>query len=142
MLNLFAADTILLHHSIAQLVAQIDQLNFDYANTGVSFQGVNVTRTINNAWYNTIQYGGPAQTAMKTALRAGGPADLNVYVVGHISDENGGDLLGYATFPYQYQGNPLDDGVVLDGSSLPAGASIGYNTGKVGSISSSMSIMR
>jgi hypothetical protein len=55
---------------------------------------------------------------MKTKLRKGGADTLNVYSVGNIP--NGDDhLLGYATFPADYENNSKDDGVVFTFTSLP-----------------------
>jgi hypothetical protein len=53
------------------------------------------------------------------------------------SSEKG--LLGYATFPWQYDQDPVNDGVVLLYSTVPNGETTGYNEGKVGVHSSTIS---
>jgi hypothetical protein len=65
---------------------------------------------------------------MKKALRKGGARDLNVYTVGFRGREP--KLLGYATFPSDYAGNPKNDGVVIKYSTLPGGSEKNFNEGK------------
>jgi len=64
--------------------------------------------TVNDDWFQDRD-----ERAMKTALRLGGAMDLNVY------SHSGGGYLGWATFPSWYEGDPTDDGVVIDHSSVP-----------------------
>jgi hypothetical protein len=116
------------------LRAQIDVLNAAYAgatgtgaaNTPFRFALVGVTRTTNLAWFNA----GPdtaAEREMKTALHTGGADTLNFY-----TNNAGGFLLGWATFPFWYAGDPQMDGVVCLYSSLPGGTEAPYNEGDTG----------
>ena len=68
---------------------------------------------------------------MKAALHVGGANTLNFYV-----NNAGGVYLGWATFPFWYAADPLQDGVVVLYSSLPGGDCCGsqvYNLGDTGS---------
>lgn len=110
----------------SQIQAQMNVLNAAYANSGYQFQLAATDRTTNAKWF-TMSPGSTAQTAAKKALRKGGANALNIYTAG-LS----GGLLGYATFPWSYAGNPKDDGVVVLFSSLPGGTMAPYNEGDTG----------
>ncbi len=107
----------------SQIASQMSVLNAAYAGTGWSFSLVSTDRTTNAAWY-TATPGSTAETAMKNALRQGTADDLNIY-----SNNMGGGLLGWATFPSSYSADPLDDGVVILYSSVPGGTAAPYNLG-------------
>jgi hypothetical protein len=104
-------------------------LNADYIDTGLSFNLVEVSKTQDTDWYENAGPGTPQQDAMKATLRRGGPATLNIYTVGFVNVEPAG-LLGYATFPADYAGNPGDDGVVISFATLPAGTLTNFNLGR------------
>jgi len=111
--------------------AQIEVLNNAFGgndgpgavDTPFRFELVEITRTTNAQWFTA----GPdtsAELAMKTALRKGGAADLNMYF-----SAPGGGLLGWATFPNWYASDPKSDGVVILNDSLPGGAAAPYDLG-------------
>lgn len=108
---------------------QIAVLNNSYSgatggtNTPFRFQLAGVTRTTNSTWY-TMADGSTAEAQAKAALRRGDARTLNIYLC-----SPGGGILGWATFPWWYSGNPTDDGVVILNSSLPGGSAAPYNLG-------------
>lgn len=109
-----------------QITDQISVLNAAYASTPFRFQLASVGAidyTANDTWY-TVQPGTTAEKNMKNALRKGTADDLNIY-----SANIGGGLLGWATFPSSYAGNPKNDGVVILTASLPGGSAAPYNLG-------------
>ena len=121
--------------SMAMLRAQVDVLNQSYsgatggANTPYRFVLAGVDRTTNLAWFNAGP-GTKAEREMKTALHVGSAAVLNFY-----TNNAGGVLLGWATFPFSYASDPLVDGVVCLYSSLPGGDccdGVPYNQGDTG----------
>ncbi|KAN0140019.1 Metallo peptidase [Lactarius tabidus] len=102
---------------------QMDVLNNDFAKTGLSFDLVNITRTINADWFKNAAPYTDQQAKMKGSLRQGGANTLNIYSVGFSTT----DHLGYATFPNNYADQPQDDGVVFLYSSVPGGTNAPYN---------------
>jgi hypothetical protein len=103
--------------------AQIDVLNQAYAASGWNFELVKVTRTTNAAWY-TMEPGTFDESDAKLALHSGTAADLNIYTA-----NPGNDILGWSTFPWDYNERPWLDGVVVLFSSLPGGSAAPYNEG-------------
>ncbi len=95
------------------------------SNTSFRFVNAGVTRTVNDSWY-AAGPGSAAQTAMKNALHQGTADDLNFYT------NSGGGYLGWATFPNEYTGAPLQDGVVCYWASLPGSSYVPYNEGDTG----------
>lgn len=94
--------------------------------TKFRFVNAGVDRTNNASWY-TMGYGSAAESAAKNALRRGTADDLNVYCA-----NIGGGALGWATFPWQYSGNPKMDGIVILSNSMPGGSAAPYNLGDTG----------
>jgi hypothetical protein len=118
--------------SDATIAAQIAQLNKAYKGgesgaairTGFKFTLASTTRTLNADWFNLSGPGGSDEVAMKNALHSGGAETLNLYTA-----RIGGGLLGWATFPSGYAGNPKYDGVVILDQSVPGGGAAPYDEG-------------
>lgn len=116
----------------SQIQDQIDVLNNAYgggtggADTPFRFSLQATTRTTNASWY-TMTPGSQAEQQAKATLRVGGPGTLNLYTA-----NAGGGLLGWATFPWDYTGNPTNDGVVIHYTSVPGGSGSPYNEGDTG----------
>ena len=87
-------------------------LNEGFNGTGFSFNLMVTTFTDNAEWFDA-GIDSAAERAMKTALRQGNQADLNVY------STSGGGYLGWATFPSWVEDNLIDDGVVIAYGSVP-----------------------
>jgi hypothetical protein len=102
---------------------QMDVLNDAYAGTGWSFNLVSVDYTNRQGWFR-MNAGSNAEANAKAALRQGTGDDLNIY-----SAKPGGGLLGWATFPSDYQFDPLNDGVVILFQSMPGGNAAPYDEG-------------
>lgn len=107
----------------AQISSQMTVLNNAYSGTGYSFSLVSTDYSNNSSWW-TAGHGTSAESQMKAALRKGGKNALNIY-----SNNPGGGLLGWATFPWSYNSNPTNDGVVILYSSMPGGSAAPYNEG-------------
>jgi hypothetical protein len=111
------------------LANQLRVLNDSYsgltggANTKFRFVKAGTDRTANNTYF-AAGYGSTAERSMKTALRKGTAKDLNLYFNQPTTGE-----LGWATFPSSYSGNPIMDGVVCDGRTVPGGSFSPYNEG-------------
>ena len=99
--------------SDSMIQSQINVLNQDFNSLKFQFVLRSIDYTRNDQWY-TMGYGSEAERLAKNALRYGTAADLNVYLT-----NIGGGLLGWATFPANYFGNPNYDGVVVLSASLP-----------------------
>lgn len=93
------------------------------AATAFTFYRAGVDRTTNATWFN-MRPGSEAERTMKTRLRKGGAAALNIY---SVKPQDG--LLGWATFPASYGGGPKQDGVAVHYQSLPGGSLKPYNAG-------------
>lgn len=116
----------------AEVDAQMAVLNNAYAGgtggTSTPFQfNLVETNFVNNSAWRSIGYGDSNELAMKNELRQGDSTVLNIY-----STNLTGGLLGWATFPTDYTGSPLRDGVVILDQSVPGGTAAPYNEGDTG----------
>lgn len=91
--------------------------------TGFRFRLAGVTRTTNDAWFDQKTFAD--EVAMKSALKAGGSDDLNIY------STSADVYLGWAYYPSitASQQYGVLDGVVLDYGTLPGGGIANYNLG-------------
>ena len=111
--------------------AQMDVLNESFAgqtadaaaDSAFRFDYVTTTWTVNAAWY-TMTPQTTAERQAKEALRQGDATTLNIYVA-----NIGAGLLGWATFPQSYRGQPDMDGVVILDESMPGGTLAIYSEG-------------
>jgi len=109
----------------AQIEAQVKVLNDaqESSSSPFRFSLKSVDHTTNSRWY-AVAPGTTEEDAMKNALRTGDANALNLYTA-----NLGGGLLGWATFPSDYEREPKMDGVVILTSSLPGGSATNYNEG-------------
>lgn len=107
-----------------QIQNQISVINREFSRYGFNFRLAGITRTINARWSRNLDEG-----QMKGLLRRGGPADLNLYITSDVI-LGGSPVEGKSTFPWEFNQNPRDDGVVLAFRALPGGPGA-YNTGLI-----------
>jgi len=107
-----------------QIEDQIAILNNDFANAYISWQLVNVTRVLSTDWFRNANDNAP-EREMKSFLRMGGVDTLNIYTV-----ELTTNLFGYATFPADYEDDPVSDGIVMNYRTMPGGSLRPFNEGR------------
>lgn len=117
--------------SVVEVLKQIAELNRDFANTAANmfrFYLNDLDYTDNKAWHYAMAMQ-PDEKAMKSALREGDAGELNLYV-NEPGYEKPGDLIGIATWPWEYKTAPELDGVMLKYSTLPGGGAKPFDEGK------------
>ncbi|KKY13372.1 putative metalloprotease 1 [Diplodia seriata] len=108
----------------AMVQDQLEVLNANFAPHDISFTLLGTTRTINSTWSDNTDI-----LSMKTELRKGDYATLNLYFTSALP----GDSSGYCTFPGTVENGTVDffnDGCVLDAQTVPGGTKVPYNEGK------------
>jgi Pregnancy-associated plasma protein-A len=106
-----------------QAEEQVAVLNTAYNPTRIRFNLINLQFHDRPAWFR-MGKGSREETEAKTALGREQARSLNLYT----GLANG--LLGWATFPWNLDGAPAMDGVVLNFASLPGSSDPPYNLGK------------
>lgn len=104
---------------------QIEVLNNAFSVTPFNFAVQSVQVVDNPAWRDlSLDSNYDAVYEMQSTLRQGTAQTLNLYITS-LAD----DLLGFASFPDEYQSYPAEDGVVIEWRSLPGGDFEGYDLG-------------
>jgi len=116
-----------------QIQKQVERLNLDYNSTGIRWNMTGVDRIENEAWFLGVGPETDSEAEMKK-LRKGGKDTLNVFT-SSLSEGDAAGILGYATFPMDYEGESQKDdtnmdGIVLLHSTFPGSASAKYNMGR------------
>ena len=104
---------------------QMNVLNAAYNQHGIvfSYEEDDVKTVDNTEWFR-MGHGSAAERAAKTSLQVNPETTLNFYTT------NGAGLLGWATFPWELDGDPAIDGVVVLYTSLPHVGQPPYNLGQ------------
>jgi hypothetical protein len=104
---------------------QVEVLNSAYGQHGTTFTYEEEdVKVVDNAEWFQMGHGSAAERSAKMSLRVDPETTLNFYTT------NGGGLLGWATFPWELEGDPALDGVVVLYSSLPNIGPPPYNLGQ------------
>lgn len=109
-----------------QRVLQVQVLNDAYSPYGIRFtySEDDVIEETNQAWYG-MDINSAEEREAKETLGADSKTVLNFYTAGLSSG-----LLGWATFPWEREGDPKKDGVVILNGTLPGGITENFNLGK------------
>jgi hypothetical protein len=103
----------------------VKALNDAYGPYGFEFNLADTNFTENSQWFD-MDIDSAEERDAKTALGADPKRNLNIYTANLP-----GGLLGWARFPWELAGNPINDGVVLLYTALPGGQAP-YDEGKTG----------
>lgn len=106
-------------HQTTDITNQLAAMNERYAPYGISFVNAGADWTVNAAWARDGN-----EEAMKTALRKGTYADLNLYFIPSMA------YLGYCYFPTTPSADDiLYDGCTILSTTVPGGSQTNYNQG-------------
>ena len=109
-----------------QRLDQINVMNAAYKPHKIQFKHDEcATKEENNGRWFRMGHRTRAEREAKTALKVDPNENLNFYTA-----NPGGGLLGWATFPWELEGDTDRDGVVMLYSTLPGGSSAPYDLGQ------------
>ncbi|MCB9852584.1 MAG: hypothetical protein H6819_05775 [Phycisphaerales bacterium] len=117
--------------SDGQIQSQIAALNDAFAGvpggatTAFRFDLAGITRTSNGSWF-AMSMDSSAEFEAKSSLHSGDSETLNIYSV--LPPGNNG---GWARWPWDYEGAPAMDGVVVHYQSVTGGSLAGYEEGDI-----------
>lgn len=106
-------------HNISddQIQSQIDILNDDFRGRGggvdteVEFCLAGINRIRSRDHYQVIR--GTNDIQAKALSQADPTRFLNIWIVDLLQDELGGNILGFAQFPFEFGSSPQTDGVMI-----------------------------
>lgn len=108
-----------------QRVDQIAVLNRAYNPANIEFLYVpNSVKGYNEPTWYRMDHGSAEEREAKTFLHVTPERNLNFYTAGLAHG-----LLGWATFPFEMEGDRIRDGVVILDGSLPGGTAADFNLG-------------
>lgn len=93
----------------------------DSTDTGFDFELVETTRHSDNTWFHEFSSN---RDTIRAELHQGGPETLNVYTA-----DLGSEVLGFSTFPQDFESAPEQDGVVVSHDTLPGGSREDFDIG-------------
>ncbi|KAH7372234.1 hypothetical protein BKA66DRAFT_572358 [Pyrenochaeta sp. MPI-SDFR-AT-0127] len=108
-----------------RIKAQTEYLNKAFRPVGFQFRIVETTRTINEHWYYNLKIETPVEREVAAALRRGGNATLNIYMMGGTNTINP----AWATIPHEYPWRGAIDGVYQNGTHFVGGSNPEFNLG-------------
>ncbi|KAF3038991.1 hypothetical protein E8E12_004364 [Didymella heteroderae] len=102
----------------ATIDAQLRILDETFRPVGFSFNLKETVRTVNEQWYYDLKVATPVENEVSLALRKGGNATLNIYMMGGLNTST----QAWATVPNELQGREAYDGVFQNGTGFLGGS--------------------
>ncbi len=111
-----------------QIGTMMRHLNWAFRGSPYSFYLERIDRTDRPAWHNNCGPETPTERAMKRRLARDPKRVLNMYVCKPYIPQTRNYVLGYSTFPSQYEEGSFLHGVQIHPDAIPGGAEPWYNT--------------